>query len=452
MAKDSIEQIQANSAEAEPVVEIVTEQNNENNIDAKTDPIENTEISETAGTAETAKKVRKTTQGNKGRKSSTNGEATKTATGRTRKKSSAVKDTAIPAISSKESTKESLTTQDVEDPIVANDREEVPADKDTQSIKNNEIDETPAKIIDTDAIPDSTLQEPTIIAEPIGAGATVDVVTADNTTHAVEQPQELLPHILIDDSMRQEEVTDNIVNETAEEHQLAEETAITDAENAENQRSRDRRELMRSASLVSIGNFGSSVLGMLRQVFIASTGAAVSGPFYAALAPAQKFNAFIINGSVPGALIPTFNDYAAPEKREELRRLMFTLVNLVILVMAGASIIFFFVAPWVTTHVLAIKLTPDEQALTTHYSQIIFLSLLALGPFAVLQAGLFARKEFGWPAFATGAYHAGIIVGAGLTAVVGTHFIGSKYGIAFGVLLGAVGEIGLLIPGFAIRN
>jgi putative peptidoglycan lipid II flippase len=218
-------------------------------------------------------------------------------------------------------------------------------------------------------------------------------------------------------------------------------------EYAKQQGSRDRRELVKSASLVSIGNFGSSMLGMLRQTFIASTGAAVSGPFLAAISPAQKFNDFIINGSVPGALIPTFNDYATPEKREELRRLVFTLVNLIFLIMAGASIVFFFVAPWLVKHVLATQFNFEEQQRTLHFAQIIFLSLLALGPFAVLQAALFARKEFGWPAFATAAYHVGIISGAGLTAAIGTRFAGAQYGIAFGVIVGAIGEIGLLLPG-----
>jgi putative peptidoglycan lipid II flippase len=186
---------------------------------------------------------------------------------------------------------------------------------------------------------------------------------------------------------------------------------------------------------------------MLRQSFIASTGADISGPFLAALSPAQKFNDFIINGSVPGALIPTFNDHAAPEKREELRRLVFTLVNLVFLIMAVASVMFFFVAPWLVQHVLATKFDPKEQLLTLHFAQIIFLSLLALGPFAVLQAALFARKEFGWPAFATASYHMGIIIGAFLTALIGARFAGAQYGIAFGVILGAIGEIGLLLPG-----
>jgi putative peptidoglycan lipid II flippase len=299
---------------------------------------------------------------------------------------------------------------------------------------------------------DNTL-EPTIAAEPIGTGATIDVVTAkptDPTPVEVDNEQYSAEHTGAKpaEEVQQEEIIASITSETAEgseEQSLTEQ--VEDVQHADRQRSRDRRELMKSASLVSMGNLGSSVLGMVRQTFIASTGAAVSGPFLAAISPAQKFNDFVINGSVPGALIPTFNDYAAPEKREELRRLVFTLVNLVVLIMAGASIMFFFVAPWLVEHVLATKFDSEEQVLTLHFAQIIFLSLLALGPFAVLQAALFARKEFGWPAFATAAYHAGIITGATLTAVIGSRFAGAKYGIAFGVILGAIGEIGLLLPG-----
>ncbi|GCE25782.1 putative lipid II flippase MurJ [Dictyobacter alpinus] len=211
----------------------------------------------------------------------------------------------------------------------------------------------------------------------------------------------------------------------------------------------DRRELMKSASLVALGNLGSSVLGMLRQSFIAYTGAAISGPFFASISPAQKFNDFIVNGSVPGALIPTFNDYA--DNREELRRLVFTLVNLVLIVMAISSVGYFFVAPWFTNTILAPGFHEQERLLTLHFTRIIFFSLLALGPFAVLQAALYAQKEFGWTAFAAAAYHAGIIVGAIFTAVVSDRFFGLRqYGLAFGVILGTVGEIVLIIPG--MRN
>lgn len=207
-----------------------------------------------------------------------------------------------------------------------------------------------------------------------------------------------------------------------------------------------RRELVRSALLVALGNLGSSVLGLFRQTMVGSTGATISAPFLASLSPAQKFNDFLINGSVQGALIPTFNDYA--DRREELRRIVFTIVNLVLIIMALASIGYFFVAPWFVYHVLAVDFTVSEQLLTLQFTRIVFFSLLGLGPFAVLQAALYAQKEFGWTAFAASAYHGGIILGAVFTWIVGDRLFGlGNYGLALGVVVGALGEVALLIPG-----
>ncbi|HEY7416819.1 MAG TPA: lipid II flippase MurJ, partial [Ktedonobacteraceae bacterium] len=70
----------------------------------------------------------------------------------------------------------------------------------------------------------------------------------------------------------------------------------------------------------------------------------------------------------------------------------------------------------------------------------------ALGPFAILQSSLYARKEFGWAAVAPVSYHVGIIIGAIFTSIVSSRFIGES-GIALGVVLGAIGEILLLLPG-----
>ena len=211
----------------------------------------------------------------------------------------------------------------------------------------------------------------------------------------------------------------------------------------------ERRHIVKSATLVMLGNLGSSVMGMVRQQVVASFGQSIASPFLSAITPAQIFNDFLINGSINGALVPTFNDYAAAEKREQLRRLVFTLVNLVFLIMLTAAIVFLFIAPWFISNIQVRGYTPQEKLLTTQFARIIFFSLLALGPFAVLQAALFARKEFGWPAVATAAYHIGIIIGALVGALVGDYYLGT-YGLAFGVLLGAAGEIALLLPG--LRN
>ncbi len=208
----------------------------------------------------------------------------------------------------------------------------------------------------------------------------------------------------------------------------------------------ERRHIARSATLVMLGNLGSSAIGMVRQIVVAALGVNIAGPFNSALLPAQTFNDFLVNGSVPGALIPTFNDFSAPEKRDELRRLVFTLANLVIIIMFMAAIIFLFISPWFVESLLVPGYTDAEKHLTLQFSQIIFFSLLALGPFAVLLAALYALKEFGWPAFATVSYHVGIIIGAVIGGLLGERYLG-HLGLAFGVLLGAVGEIVLLIPG-----
>jgi putative peptidoglycan lipid II flippase len=212
----------------------------------------------------------------------------------------------------------------------------------------------------------------------------------------------------------------------------------------------ERRQIARSASLVMLGNLGSSVLGMVRQIVVAALGADVGGPFNAAILPARTFNDFLVNGSVSGALIPTFNDYAAPEKRDELRRIVFTLVNLLLLVTFACAVLYLFLAPSFI-NLLVSGFSPSDKQLTLIYSQIIFFSLLALGPFAVLLAALFALKEFGWPAFATGAYHVGIICGAVVGALLGAQHFG-HLGLAVGVLVGSAGEIALLLPGIRKRR
>ncbi|MDQ6661467.1 MAG: MATE family efflux transporter, partial [Chloroflexota bacterium] len=208
----------------------------------------------------------------------------------------------------------------------------------------------------------------------------------------------------------------------------------------------ERSHIVRSATLVSIGNFGSSLIGMVRQSVVGALGTDIAGPFNAALSSAQTFNDFLVNGSVNGALIPTFNDFAEPQKRAELRRLVFTMVNLALIIMITATVIFMFAAPWFLFTILHLGFKGNGNTLTLQYARIVFCSLIALGPFAVLQAALFARKEFGWPAVATAAYHIGIIIGAIVGSVIGEKYLG-QYGIAVGVIFGALGEIGLLLPG-----
>jgi putative peptidoglycan lipid II flippase len=215
---------------------------------------------------------------------------------------------------------------------------------------------------------------------------------------------------------------------------------------AENTAKSGRGHIVKSAALVSIGNLGSSLLGMVRQIVVVSSlGSLAAGAFSAALAPVNNFYQLLVNGSTDGALVPVFNDYAASEKRQELRRVVFTVVNLILIIAVIASILYALLAPRFI-NIIVSGYPAADKALTLQYSQIIFFSLVVLGPFAVLLAALFSLKEFGWPAFATISYHAGVIVGAVATGLISSQYIGSL-ALPFGLLLGAAGQIVLLIPG-----
>src|SRR5258708_9709185 len=171
-------------------------------------------------------------------------------------------------------------------------------------------------------------------------------------------------------------------------------------ESTEQALSSERRHIAKSATLVMVGNLGSSIMGMVRQIVVVALGTPVAGPFNSALLPAPPFNAFLVNGSVPGALIRTFNDYAAPEKRDERRRLVFTLVNLVILIVFIVAIIFLFVSPWFVKVFLVTGYPGDQKQLTLQFSQFIFFSQFTLAPFAVLLAAFYAQHLFALPTFA----------------------------------------------------
>jgi putative peptidoglycan lipid II flippase len=212
----------------------------------------------------------------------------------------------------------------------------------------------------------------------------------------------------------------------------------------------ERRHLVKSAALVSVGNLGSSLLGMVRQIVVTVQGNAIAAPFNAALAPVNNFYQLLVNGSTDGALIPVFNDYAAPERRQEMRRVVFTVVNLILIIAVIASIGYLLISPWFVDLIVS-GYKGTERTLTLQYSQVIFFSLIVLGPFAVLLAALFSLKVFGWPAFATASYHAGIILGALAFGLVGKQIWGPIM-LPIGLLIGAMGQLVLLLPGIRSRK
>jgi putative peptidoglycan lipid II flippase len=237
---------------------------------------------------------------------------------------------------------------------------------------------------------------------------------------------------------------------------------------AQAQSTGQHRRIVSAAALIMLGQLLSSVLGMARieTINILFYGAA-SGAFIIALRPIQQLSDLLVGGSVSGALIPTFVDFSSPEKRQELRRIYSTVATLVTLLMAGAVVALFFLAPWLATLYLKHSTVADQQ-LTASFIRITAFGLFGLGLYAVGSALLYALKDVVYPAFATFIQHVGVIAigvitlflaGARLGLPVGVIFghqsggaldmlqTTGAVGLAAGFVIGAAGEAALILPG-----
>lgn len=226
--------------------------------------------------------------------------------------------------------------------------------------------------------------------------------------------------------------------------------------------------IVSSAAIISLGSLLSSVLGMVRlETINALFYPLAQGAFVTALRPIQQLSDLLAGGSVSGALIPTFVDYSARERRDELRHVYSTVANLVALVMIVSLVGLALAAPYFIPFETQ-KFTPEDQQLTVQLVQIASLSLLGLGLYFVSSALLYALKEAVYPAFATGIYHVGIMVcgilvllfalrqagiplstalhhGAETSALHAARMMGAR-GLAVGAAIGAAAEFLLLVP------
>src|SRR5262249_28107738 len=140
-----------------------------------------------------------------------------------------------------------------------------------------------------------------------------------------------------------------------------------------------RRRLIAAAGIIALGQLLSSVLGFLRITILnVLFGQEASGPFVIALRPIQQVSDLIVAGSVSGALIPTFVDYGAERRREELQRIYSTVANLVLLLMTVAVLVLVLVAP-ALVRLETQNLGDNSQQVTVLLVRIAALSLYGLG-------------------------------------------------------------------------
>ncbi|MDH7485032.1 MAG: murein biosynthesis integral membrane protein MurJ [Anaerolineae bacterium] len=201
--------------------------------------------------------------------------------------------------------------------------------------------------------------------------------------------------------------------------------------------------LARSATILSLGNVASRVLGLVRETVIAgifgATGA-VSAFRLAARVPTMIYD-LLVGGMLSAALVPVLSDYARPSRREELWQAAGAVFSFLAVVLAVIVLAVELLAGPLA-YLLGTGLTPELQAVTARSLRIIAPTVLIFGCAGLVTALLYALNRFTFPAIAAAVFNLGIVVAAPLLA--GRLDI---YSLAVGVLGGSLAQLLIQLPG-----
>jgi putative peptidoglycan lipid II flippase len=202
-------------------------------------------------------------------------------------------------------------------------------------------------------------------------------------------------------------------------------------------------QVAQAAGIVSLGNFASRVLGLVRGIvraFLFGGGGDVSALAAALRIPTMIYD-LLVGGILGSALVPVFCDYASPERRTELWRLLSALSTVVLLILSLAVLVGELLAPQLVS-LQAGGLSPAYQALAVDLLRLALPAVVFTSLASVLSGALYALKRFTFPALIGAASNAAII----LTALLLGRYLGVG-SIAAGTLIGAMLQVVIQLPG-----
>ncbi len=203
-----------------------------------------------------------------------------------------------------------------------------------------------------------------------------------------------------------------------------------------------KHSIVRAAGLIAFFTLASRLVGLLRdRLFAAHFGPSeVLDAYYAAFRlPDLLFNLLIL-GTLSAAFIPVFTEYFVKD-HEEANTVANTILNISFLFMAALCGVLYLFVPQLT-HALAPGFVGEQYENTVSLTKIFLLSPIIFTVSNVFTSMLQSLKRFLLVSIAPIIYNLGIIFGI--------IFLYPRFGVtglAYGVLLGALGHMAIQIPG-----
>jgi putative peptidoglycan lipid II flippase len=197
------------------------------------------------------------------------------------------------------------------------------------------------------------------------------------------------------------------------------------------------RAIALSGLVVIVGVVLSRLLGEVRLAVLgAEFGAGANlDAFTTAFRIPDTLFQLVAAGAIGSAVVPVASELIARGDTEGARRLISTITNLMILVLAPLAAITWLAAPALVP-LIAPGFEPARMQTTIDLTRLMLLSPIFLAVGAVMAAGLNSLGIFGPPAMAPNVYNVLIIA----AAIVLTPFFGVQ-ALAIGVVLGALGHV-----------
>lgn len=205
------------------------------------------------------------------------------------------------------------------------------------------------------------------------------------------------------------------------------------------------RVLVTASVVLTVAALASRLLGWVRLLVIGSQFGASRelDAYFAAFRIPDAIFQLVVAGALSAALIPVFQGYRARGEDAEAWRLASSVINLVLITLAGLSLLMAIFAP-VIVPVVAPGFDVPTTELTVRMTRVMLLSPVLIGMGAVVTGILNSYQQFTVPAAAPLLYNLAIIAAAiFLAPVMGVE------GLALGVAVGSLAHLAVQLPALA---
>ena len=200
--------------------------------------------------------------------------------------------------------------------------------------------------------------------------------------------------------------------------------------------------LVTASLILTVAALASRLLGWIRLLVIGSQFGASRelDAYFAAFRIPDAIFQLVVAGALSAALIPVFSSYRARAEEAEAWRLASSVINLVLIALAGLSLLMAIFAP-VLVPIVAPGFDAPTTELTIRMTRVMLVSPVLIGMGAVVSGILNSYQQFTVPALAPLAYNFVIILAAiFLAPIMGVE------GLAVGVAIGSLAHLAVQLP------